>query len=95
MFVDDILLNAMTTSDLKWVVDAFNSRFKITDSVEVNVYLSIHVERDWARRTMSLGQTDYINQMWRIISGQENLRIKTPFAEGWIFFLKVDNFLIY
>ena len=83
VFVDDILLGAASKADLKILVDGFSKRFKIKDSGEVDVYLSIHVERDWTKRTMALDQTDYIKQMWRTFQGQENLRVTTPFVEGW------------
>ena len=57
-------LGAMRSAEIEKLVNAFGQRFKITDSGEVNVYLSIHVERNWANRTMALAQTDYIDQMW-------------------------------
>jgi hypothetical protein len=87
VFVDDILIGAENDRDMVQLVQAFKDRFKITDSGEVDVYLSVHVERNWARRTMDLDQTDYILQMWRTFKGVENLRVKTPFEEGW----RVDN----
>jgi hypothetical protein len=87
VFVDDILIGAESDQDMDQLVQAFKDRFKITDSGEVDVYLSVHVERNWARHTMDLDQTDYILQMWRTFKGVENLRVKTPFKEGW----PVDN----
>ena len=87
VFVDDILIGGQLDKDVENMVLSFNKKFKITDSGEVNVYLSIHVERDWASRSMQLDQTDYILQMWKTFKGTENLRVKTPFEEGW----RIDN----
>jgi hypothetical protein len=60
VFVDDILIGAESDRDMVQLVQAFKDRFNITDSGKVDVYLSVHVERNWARHTMDLDQTDYI-----------------------------------
>jgi transposase InsO family protein len=83
VFVDDILIGAASKTDLEELVKAFKCRFKITDTGEVDVYLSIKVERNWATHSMMLNQKDYIMQMWKTFNGVENLRVKTPFVEGW------------
>lgn len=69
--------------DPEAVVDHFARRFNITDSGEVNVYLSINVTRHVEDRWMDLDQTAYILQMWRTFGFGENSGVHTPLQENW------------
>ena len=83
IFVDDILIGAKSSVDLEELVRLFEERFKISDSGEVNVYLSINITRNLANYSMELDQTEYILQMWNTFKGVENKRITTPFQDNW------------
>ena len=83
IFVDDILAAAERESDLIRLVQAFRERFNITDSGEVNVYLSINICRHFSELSMALDQTAYIEQTWKAFKGVENVRVTTPLQENW------------
>ena len=83
VYVDDILIAGANDSDVATLVLAFKDRFKISDSGEVDVYLSIHVERNIARREIYLDQCDYIEQIWKTFKGVENTSVTTPLQQNW------------
>ena len=81
VFVDDILIAAERNEDVSEIVENFRKRFNITDSGEVNVYLSINVRRDVDSRVMELDQHDYIMQLWKTYNFSENAGVHTPLQE--------------
>jgi len=60
IFVDDILIAAERITDVTVLASKFKEKFSITDSGEVNVYLSINIPRQFNDRVIILDQTSYI-----------------------------------
>jgi hypothetical protein len=83
VFVDDILLGCKDDSLLDELVNQFAQKFKIKDSGEVNLYLSINIEIDYENMAAYLDQTDYILAMWSRFGYKENKNVKSPFQENW------------
>lgn len=67
---------------MRSVVNAFEREFKITNTGEVDIFLSIHVTRDRGRRLVFIDQTDVINNMCLKFGFPENSRINTPLQEN-------------
>ena len=93
IFVDDIPIGSERESDSETVVKEFKTRFKISDSGEVNVYLSINITRQLTEHSMDLDQTDYILQMWKTFKGVGNSRVRTYLSligqDAWLLVLVV------
>ena len=83
VFVDDILLACRDTNLLDDMVSKFASEFKIKNSGEVNLYLSINITIDHSSRTALLDQTAYIMAMWTRFGFGENHRVRSPFMENF------------
>jgi hypothetical protein len=83
VFVDDILIACTLTHLLDDLVMKFAKEFKIKDSGEVNLYLSINISIAHRERAAYLDQTDYILAMWTRFQGVESRAVRSPFIENW------------
>ena len=78
-YVDDILVFAPTPTDVADIKAKLKSHFAIKDLGEVNYYLGLQITRDRAKKSLSLSQQKYIEDVLRQFDVQSEVKpIDTP-----------------
>ena len=63
VYVDDLLVVGFVSDDIIAVKRVFYNRFKMSDLSSISHYFGIKITRDRVNRTLSLGQTAYIDKI--------------------------------
>ena len=85
--MDDLLIVGFVNDNIIAVKRAFYNRFKMSDLNSVSYYFEIKITRDRVNRTLSLGQTAYID---KILETYEMTNSREQ-AISILFNLKLDN----
>ena len=63
VFVDDMTIASNDPSQITWVKQELQKRFKLRDLGKTSFLLGVKVERDRTKRTLQLSQTQYMLDM--------------------------------
>ena len=63
LYVDDLILAAVTLEDISWVKKQLSARFEMTDLGELSSFIGVQVSRDRTRRTLKVSQESYISRV--------------------------------
>ncbi|THH04747.1 hypothetical protein EW146_g10096 [Bondarzewia mesenterica] len=78
VYVDDMVLASTSLADLEEVKNLFKKSFNITDLGDINWILGIHVERDRTKRSISLSQERYVEEVLSRFGQQDAHPMVTP-----------------
>ena len=65
LYMNDVLVTGPNRADIRRIKDALNTKFHMTDLGPCSYYLDITVTRDRAKRTIRLGQANYVERVLR------------------------------
>jgi hypothetical protein len=63
VYVDDLLVAAQDLKAVERIKNALKGRFEMSDFGEATTILGIRIRRDWNAGTLTLDQTDYVNNL--------------------------------
>jgi len=91
VYVDDLLLACKDQRDLNHFKQELKKHFPMKDLGEVKTYLGMQLERDRARRSLSLSQQKYVEELLEKFGVQDASPAKTPLQVNHGLCLPKDN----
>ena len=82
VYVDDITIVGESKSEVNWVKNELQKRFKLRDLGPVSFLLGVHVTRDRSRKLLSLSQRQAIVDMLHKFDMQDCKPVNTPLDPG-------------
>ena len=82
VYVDDLLVIGPAKDDVTAVKRALSDRFKMSDLGPISYYLAMKVTRDRVNRTLTLGQTPYVDKVLENLGMANSHAVKVPMDPG-------------
>ena len=82
LYVDDLVLAALSTQDISWIKHLLSEHFEMTDLGVLTSFIGVQVTRDRDRRTIRISQENYISRVLEDHGMGWCARVTTPIEGG-------------